>query len=204
MATITKKGAEKISFLYNNSKLSAPQISKKLGFTLNEVYYAMRKYKIKRRSAVDHSKNTFEKKPLSYKIKKPLNQADEKVRLAGCLLYWCEGYKTEKSKGIDFANSDPAMITCFLVFLRTICGIDEQRLRVMLYCHDHSNIETLMQYWSSVTAIPRSQFTKPYVMKTYRLDKKDKMPYGLVHIRYADKKLLWQVMDWIEEYKIKL
>ena len=27
------------------------------------------------------------------------------------------------------------------------------------------------------------------------------MPYGLVHIRYADKKLLTVIKKWIEEYK---
>ena len=34
-----------------------------------------------------------------------------------------------------------------------------------------------------------------------QVDKIGKMPYGLVHIRYADKKLLNLLRQWIEETK---
>ena len=204
MATIDNKTAQKIKSLYETSKLSAPQISEKTGYSLNEVYYAMRKYNVKRRTPADHNKITFENKPFSFSVKKSLSPVDEKLRLTGSLLYWCEGYKTEKSKGIDFANSDVGMIICFVKFLRNICGVDEKRLRVLLYCHSSCNINLLITHWSAVTNIPKSQFTKPYVMKTYTLDKKDKMPYGLVHIRYADKKLLRLIMSWIDECKANI
>ena len=35
----------------------------------------------------------------------------------------------------------------------------------------------------------------------FRKGKENKMPYGLVHIRYNDKKLLFLVKQWIKEYK---
>ena len=34
-------------------------------------------------------------------------------------------------------------------------------------------------------------------------EKKLKMPYGLVHIRYSDKKLLLLIKKWIDDYKEK-
>jgi len=204
MATIDEKTAQTIQSLYQVSKLSAPQISQKTGYSLNAIYYTMRKYSIQRRNPSDHNKITFDRKPLSFKVKNQLNQTEEKLRLTGSLLYWCEGYKTKKSKGIDFANSDVEMIICFVKFLRNICGVNEKRLRVLLYCHSSSNVDVLITHWSAATNIPKNQFTKPYVVKTSALDKKDKMPYGLVHIRYADKKLLQLIMSWIEEYKVRI
>jgi Tat protein secretion system quality control protein TatD with DNase activity len=34
----------------------------------------------------------------------------------------------------------------------------------------------------------------------FLLEKQNKMPYGLVHIRYSDKKLLALIQKWTKEY----
>lgn len=123
------------------------------------------------------------------------------MKIIGVTLYWCEGYKTERSTTVDFANSDPQMIAVFTKFLRTICGVSEKRLRVYLYQYSNQNTDMLIRFWSRVTSIPPCQFTKPYIRRDFREDKKDKMPHGLIHIRYHDKKLLLLIKEWIEEYK---
>ena len=92
------------------------------------------------------------------------------------------------------------MIKLFLKFLRNICGVDEKRLRVQLYCYSNQRIEDLKKYWYKETDIPISQFIKPYVRNDFLPEKIGKMKYGLVHIRYADKKLLIQIGKWIEQY----
>jgi hypothetical protein len=43
------------------------------------------------------------------------------------------------------------------------------------------------------------QFTKPYVRKDFDKKKEGKKRHGLVHIRYADKKLLDLIRIWINE-----
>ncbi len=88
----------------------------------------------------------------------------------------------------------------FLKFLRSICGVDENRLRVQLYCYANQNVEALKSYWSEVTRIPLNQFIKPYIRQDFSETKKNKMKYGLIHIRYSDKKLFLQVQNWIKEY----
>lgn len=55
-----------------------------------------------------------------------------------------------------------------------------------------------------MTRIPKSQFTKPYVRNDFRKEKEGKMKCGMVHIRYADKKLLAQIMKWMEEFQDKI
>ena len=114
------------------------------------------------------------------------------------MLYLAEGAKGRAT--VDFANSDPYTIKIFLEFLRKICGISEQRLRVYIYAYSYHNIDEIKQYWSNVAKIPQSQFTKPYIRKGNPNLSGRKMTYGLIHIRYNDKRLLQQILKWIEQY----
>lgn len=125
---------------------------------------------------------------------------DRELKAMGTMLYWAEGFQSNYADIVDFANSKPAMITLFLKFLRRICGIDESRLRVYLYCYSNQNVEGLINYWSKLTGIPKLQFTKPYVRQDFKVEKIGKMKHGLIHIRYYDKKLLELIKKWTEEY----
>jgi len=114
------------------------------------------------------------------------------------MLYWAEG--TLKGNTVDFVNSNPLMVKIFLNFLRHICGVDESRLRVYLYAYSNQNIDELRRYWKNVTAIKISQFTKPYVRIGNPNFSRHKLPHGLVHIRYNDKRLLALITSWIDEF----
>ena len=80
--------------------------------------------------------------------------------IAGTALYAGEGGKTDGE--VRFANSDPRMIALFCLWLRRFFDIDESRLRVRLYLHDGLDLEEASRFWSELTAIPLSQFGKPY------------------------------------------
>lgn len=198
MPTINDDKKIKVTELYKKGH-SARQIAEHLGVSINAVYYALRRFSIKRRSVKENNALLFEKKPPSFNVKRNLDTDDEILKALGVALYWGEGYKSEKGQGVDFANSDARMVKIFLHFLREICGVKEDRLRVYLYCHSKRDVPRLISYWSSVTAISPSQFNKPYISK--RASKKGKgMPYGLIHVRYSDKKLLILIRSWIGEY----
>lgn len=100
---------------------------------------------------------------------------------------------------IDFANSDPNMVSLFLSFLREAYRIDEKKLRVYLYCYKDQKTNYLIKYWSRITKVPIKNFPKPYVRDDFKQHGR-KMQYGLVHIRYGDKKLLLEIMKSIEYY----
>lgn len=201
MQKISDRDKQKIITLYH-SGLGAKEIGEKIDCSIHAVYYFMRKHNIKRRSNTASARVRFDQKPPSFFIPTELSATQERLKLLGTTLYWAEGYKTEKSAGIDFANSDVSMTLIFLQFLRAVCHVNESRLRVLLYSHDIEKIDQQISYWSKLLRIPKSQFTKPYIAQSSGgLEKKSKMPYGLVHLRYADKKLLWQVLQWIEELK---
>ena len=55
-------------------------------------------------------------------------------------------------------------------------------------------------YWHRITHIPVEQFTKPYIRKGNLNLSQRKLPYGLIHIRYNDKRLLELIKNWIDEY----
>lgn len=201
MGTISAKKLATVKTLYYQDLLPMKKVAETLGVSMDSVVYFMRRHGLKRRTLKEDSVVRFAKKPLSFNLKEILNDREKALKIIGTTLYWGEGYKTEKSGGIDLANSDISMVLIFLSFLREVCCIDESRLRVLLYCHPNQNQEKLINFWSGKTKISKKQFTKPYVRKDSNYDSIRTMPYGLVHVRYADKKLLAVIKGWIEEYK---
>jgi len=201
MATVEKKLLVEVKKLYYKDKLSIQDVANKLNISIDSVFYGMRKNGLKRRRIEESNSIRYEREALSFKVKKNLNEKDRMLKTIGVMLYWGEGGKSERSKVIDFANSDKDMVVLFLKFLRRICGVDRKRLRVYPYLYANQNINKNVNYWVKITKISKKQFTKPYVRKDFDENKKDKMPHGLVHIRYSDKKLFRLIKNWIEEYK---
>ena len=158
----------------------------------------MNKNNIVRRSPSETNYLIINRTKPQFEIKKNLNIAKQKLNIAGIMLYWAEG--TLKGNTVDFANSNPQMIKIFLRFLREICGVNEERLRIYLYTHSDNNLEELKTYWQKVTRVPLTQFTKPYIRKGNPNLSNRKLVHGLIHVRYNDKRLLKTITNWISEY----
>lgn len=189
--------------LYYDEKLSTLEIAKKLDTSPWVVIKFMKKMDLPRRTLAEANHILFEKKPSSFSLRNKLSKEEKELKTAGIMLYWTEGAKLNQNTGatvVDLANSNPRIIQLFLKFLRQICGIDETRLRVFLYCYADQGVEFLKRYWHKVTSIPLLQFSKPYIRKDFLFEKRGKMKYGLIHIRYCDKKLLIKIEEWIEQY----
>lgn len=190
-----------IKKLYYKDKLSTIEIAEKLGVASWIIQRFMVKNNLSRRNPREANAISFEKKPITYSIKEKLSNRDKQLKIAGIMLYWAEGYKGKNWNGtIDFCNCEPQMIKLFLKFLRVICGIDEKKLRVLLYCYSDQNIESIKKYWRKTTKIPRKQFIKPYIRNDFKPQKSGKMKYGLVHIRYCDRKLFTEIQNWTREF----
>src|SRR3989339_604550 len=196
---------KEVETLYYKKGKSMKAVSESLGVSIDAVVYFMRKHNLKRRSFSEISRISFANKSPSFALKSGLSTKDKEIKLLGTMLYWAEGYKGNETSGynsVDFANSDPDMIKLFMLFLRRAFVIDEKRLRVLLYCYSNQNVLDLVKYWSILTRIPSSQFSKPYVRTDFRTDGR-KMLCGMIHIRYADKKLLIEIKKLIDCYKAK-
>jgi len=184
---------------YYQQGLSLREISEKIRESLDATVYFFRKHKIPRRTARENNALQFAKKPLSFKIKTRLSFKEEKLKIAALMLYYGEGAK--RGHVVDLANSDSSIIRIFLQFLRKICQVDQKRLKVYVYCHSNQKVADIIKYWSMVTKIHASQFSKPYIRKDYSMKAGRQMVNGLVHIRYNDKKLLIYILREIENYK---
>lgn len=118
---------------------------------------------------------------------------DTKISRVTCaLLYWCEGEKTKTDKTLTFANSDPKLIATFLAVLRRGFEISENKLRVCLHLHDYHDEKRQIAFWSRITGIPTTQFSKTY--KKPHTGKRTKEGYaGCASIRYYDTRIARQV-----------
>ena len=191
---------KEIRKLYYSNGFSANEIATIKKLTVWQIIKFMKKNNLPRRKSNESNNLRFERQEKSFKLKSELSPMEEKIKISSCMLYWAEGVKSVNGHAVDFVNSDPEMISIFLKFLRDICGASEKKLRVLLYCYADQNCEELLDYWSNLTKIPKEQFQKPYIRKDFNPNGR-KMVRGLVHIRYNDKKLYRQLLDWINEYK---
>lgn len=178
--------------------LSARQVAEHFNVKIDAIYYPLRRFKIPRRTASESNRLVFEAKPLSFEIKTHLSADEERLKLAAVMVYWAEGYKIGHS--VDFANSDPGMALLFRKFLKDICQVDERRLQCKLYCYQGQDVAGLIDFWSSLLDIAKTQFTRPYVTESSSGPRGPRMVHGLIHVCYSDKRLLKQILRWIDEY----
>lgn len=199
---IADKEINKIVSLYKQEGFTVLKIAKKYHVSIGAVFFIMKKHGVKRRTDKEVQELRFLQAKQTFKRRLIDSIKLRELAIAGSMLYWAEGYKgsVEKpAKLVDFANSDPGMIRVFLNFLRSVYELDESKFRIYLYCHSNESLPELITFWEEVTGVPSRQFSKPYV-KTSNRNKTKRMPHGLIHVRYHDKKLLLDIKNMIDYY----
>lgn len=198
-STISEKQIFKLKKLYLIEGRSMLDIAKNFGVSIDVIAYAMRKYKIPRRSLKEASVWSFKNKKMTFRKRKLRGIKKVKAETILAMLYWGEGFKGNENSHlatVDFANSDPEMIRVYIKALRDVYELTENKLRVLLYCYSNQDVPKLISFWSKLTGIPKSQFTKPYVRTDSQKNVRT-MKYGLIHIRYSDMKLLIDIKNMI-------
>lgn len=193
----TNEKLEQLKSLYN-SGLSMREVGLEFGKSVWSINSTMKNHNILCRKRNETNNIQFLKSPLSFLPKAKLTNSERLLKIAGLMLYWGEGAK-KNTHSVDFANSDPEMILVFLKFLRTIYQVNETKFRIYLYSYNSLPTNELIAYWSYLTNIPASQFSKPYIRAKSEL-KHDKMQHGLIHIRYSDIRLFRMMMDEIKQF----
>jgi len=194
-----------IATFYLKDKLSVKQIADLLSITSAKVRRQLDKEHVKRRNRSEAIKylNLTKFKKEQFVLKNKLNIKDEKLKIAGVMIYWGEG--TKQGNTVTLSNSNPKIILLFLKFLRNICGISDKRLRALIHRYPDQNEKNLLDYWSSITGIPKTQFCKSFLHnKVSRGTYKSLAEHGTLSLRYSDKSLLEMINIWIDEYYNKL
>lgn len=108
-------------------------------------------------------------------------------KLITAIFIWTEGEKGGFSK-VGFTNSDPLMIATFLYTLRKSFKLDEHKFSALVHIHEYHNEKEILKFWSAVTKIPISKFTKSY-LKPHTAKRKRENYMGSIHINYYDYKV---------------
>ena len=120
----------------------------------------------------------------------------------GAMLYWGEGGKTLRHT-LDFANSDPYMISIFMKFLRDELCVHEDKIKLTIYCYnDISSVEEIELFWLNICGLERSNLTKTMVNKYPKSSKRRKIgksQYGTCKVRVFDVKKVQPVFGFIKE-----
>ena len=125
--------------------------------------------------------------------------------LAGLALYWGEGSKQKPgnvSAGVMFSNSDPAAIRLFVVWLKEICGVSEERIRFDIYLHETTNAERTGAFWAEQLQLPIEKLSRLWWKRhrpaTRRTNVGDSY-HGLIRVRVASSSALnRRITGWIK------
>lgn len=187
--------------MYVDNKFSTVQISEFTHFSTSQIDRILEINNVQKRSIseaiIQLNITKFHKIP--FRLKYDLSSIENDLKITGIMLYWGEGAKT--GDGVKFANSNPEMISVFLMFMRKICGVDEKRIKVMIHFYPDQDVGFLKSFWSSTTGIELENIYRPHMLVGKKGTYKKKSIYGTATIHYSDKKLLEQLLRWIEEYK---
>ena len=79
----------------------------------------------------------------------------------GLGLYWGEGSKA-KGSSLAITNSDPKVISLMIRWFEECFGLPKDRFRPRIFISDvHRNrSEIILNFWTQITGIPRSQFRR--------------------------------------------
>ncbi len=116
--------------------------------------------------------------------------------LAGLMLYWAEGDKSEDHEVVKFSNSDPAMITLMMHWFRKICNVPEHKFRIALHIHALHCRADIENYWSRVTKVPLKRFHKTQIKPTSLRQRRNGLYDGTCTIRISNKDLFRKIKGW--------
>lgn len=187
--------------MYVEHKLSMTQISERTFISPSKVRRILDANGIQRRSISDAITNLFitKFKKVQFQLKKNLSPEENDLKITGVMLYWGEGAKSSGS--VNFSNSNPEMVKVFLLFLRKICGVDENRIKILIHIYPDQDYDFLERFWIETTHIGRKNFYHPHTHLGKVGSYKNKSLYGTASISYCDTKLLKVILGWIAEYK---
>lgn len=131
------------------------------------------------------------------------NLSNKSFLVAGATLYWGEGSK--KGRDVRVANSDPKIIKFMLNWFRVLWKVTDDRfsLHILINETHRKRIEEVQNYWSQVTGISKSQFTKPTFIKAEnkKIYKNFSSHYGTLslNVRGNPTKLIRQILGLIDK-----
>jgi len=190
--------------LYYDKRLSMLEIARAISLTPATVKYWMDKYGLARRSA---SESAYVKQNPSgdpFRIKNRLSERDEKLFLSCLMLYWAEGSR-RNNHVIQIANLDHRMLSIFIKFLKQICYVKEEKIRLTIQLYKEFDKKIVKNYWSKQLGVPKRFIAVNIHSDIRSKPTKQWSKYGIARIevrnvklkRWIDEQLERQISLWI-------
>lgn len=126
------------------------------------------------------------------------------LKTIGISIWWSEGTKSRKDKRwknarsypVEVTNTNPQIISVFLLFLRRVVNVPETKLTMQVQIHEGDDKEYIEDYWSRITGIPREKFNKTIIRpKGNKIGK----TLGTCKVRFADKPTYLYLEDMLNK-----
>lgn len=131
-------------------------------------------------------------------IKEIREPSKYELKIIGSALHWAEGNKRQPRR-IQISNSDPSLIKIYLRFLREIVKIPEKKLKASIRIHPNISAQSAVDFWSTITKIPRPKFqiTTQISRASQGKRPKNSLPYGTLDLRVHGRQKFFQIKGWI-------
>jgi len=127
-----------------------------------------------------------------------------RIHLAGCMLYWAEGYKRNNRSTVAFSNSDFAMMRLFLRFLKECFGVKDDDVALSLSCYsDLCSVEDTEKKWLDELSLPKTCLRKTMVDRRPRCSKRKRnglLKYGTCKMTVCSVDIMQRIYGAIQEY----
>lgn len=127
---------------------------------------------------------------------------EDKVFIAGILLYWAEGSK--RTGEFQFINSDPDMIVFINKWLKKYFEYDQKQIKYRLFIHRNYSHENLEDFWANLLGVERNTFAKTIYKPTSLGIKRNPDYKGCLRISVSSIDSLRKVKYLIELLKREL
>ena len=130
-----------------------------------------------------------------------LTPEEEHLKAMALGLYLTEGNLKNKNS-VRFSNSNPALVKIFVKFLKVICGVASEKIKLSLIIYPDVSAKVSKEYWAKFLDLPVKQFTKTTVLKNRKSShaKRHHSELGTITIYVHNTKLLGIIKEWAREY----
>ena len=119
----------------------------------------------------------------------------EPLWLAGTVMYWAEGGKTQKT--LQMTNSDPRVLRLFIKWIATYL-VGDPLFVLQLHLHEGNDDHKAKNHWRSELGLPRVSFYKTYIKPRGTGYRKNHLHWGVCNVRLRRSTDAWIRTDgWI-------
>lgn len=187
--------------LYLRKKMSVSQIAKKFSCSETKINYWLKNFAIQKRTISESLYSSLNPEGDPFLFKAPKTLEESFLFGLGVGLYWGEGNK-KNQYSVRLGNTDPYLVKYFLLFLKNLYCIREDKLRFGLQIFSDTSPKEALRFWASFLNVSTNRFGKVIMTPSRGVGTyKEKNKYGVLTVYFSNKKLRDELLGEIEKLR---